>query len=92
MCDFLTRKEDKTPLHVQYLEARIDAEKHVCDALFATLMESLANPSFAKLDKARSLYGQLILARTQNQYTDSIIDAAHDIINESAARKDHKHE
>ena len=90
MCEFLVRNDDNKSLLIKQLQDRIDAEKHVCDALFATLINSLSNPSLKNIDSTRKLYAKLVMARTRNEFATDIVDDAHKILDESGSNIEHK--
>jgi hypothetical protein len=81
MCEFLKGPEHKDMKKIAELTIRANAEKHVCDALFATLSEAKRNPSSPKMNEASDLYSRLLLARSTNDFS-GLEEIAHHIMGE----------
>lgn len=82
MCEFLKGPEHKDVKKIAELTLRLNAEKHVCDAVFAALSEAKRNPSSSKLNEATDLYSRLLLARSTNNF-DGLEEIAHRITGET---------
>ena len=82
MCEFLKGPEHKDMKKIAELTARVTAEKHVCDAVFAALSEAKRNPSSNKMSEASDLYSRLLLARSTNDFT-GLEEIAHRITGET---------
>ena len=80
MCEFLKGPNHNDVKKIAALNARITAEKHVCDALFMTLLEAKANPSSRKINEASDLYSRLLLARSTNDFS-GLEEISHNIMN-----------
>jgi hypothetical protein len=81
MCEFLKGPNHTDVKKIAELNARVIAEKHVCDALFVTLLEAKATPSSHKINKASDLYSRLLLARSTNDFS-GLEEFSHQIIDE----------
>lgn len=75
MCDFLTGPEHRDRKKIAELERAVTAERHACDAIFAAM-------SNGNNQQAMSMYSQVLLARTTNNY-EGIVDLAHVILGET---------
>jgi hypothetical protein len=75
MCDFLTGPNHRDRKRITELEEQLKAERHACDALFASLRSNNSSESM-------SLYSKVLLARSTNNY-EGIIELSHEIIGEN---------
>jgi hypothetical protein len=75
MCDFLTGPNHRDKRRITQLEEQLKAERHACDALFASLRNKHSS-------EAMNLYSRVLLARSTNNY-EQIIDLSHEIIGEN---------
>lgn len=81
MCEFLKSDTHNDVRKINELTQRVNAEKHVCDALFSVLTSLTATPSTTRMREASDLYSKMLLARSTHDYS-GIEDFAHKLIGE----------
>jgi hypothetical protein len=75
MCDFLTGPNHRDKRRITELEEQLKAERHACDALFASLRSGNSS-------EVMSLYSMVLHARSTSNY-ENIIELSHKIIGDS---------